>query len=167
MFILRTEATKPGRGWWGLGTLLKGTHPSFHTAYQPKSQGVLEAARQLVISPSLHPFLAIAPKSNWTAHVSSLNGKHTHTQTRTLTNLISSLFYCPSLCFFLLILLCIYFCFPSHSLGASSQDLLYSLGQRTFVLFQWEYVLFPSQHLMLLVCVRLWASVICVLQKQM
>lgn len=71
---------------------------------------------------------------------------NTHTRTRTLPNLISSLFCCPSLCFFLLILLYIYFCFPSHSLGASSQDLLYSLGQRTFVLFQWEYVLFPSQH---------------------
>lgn len=71
---------------------------------------------------------------------------NTHTRTRTLTNLISSLFSCPSLCFFLLILLYIHFCFPSDSLGASSQDLLYSFGQRTFVLFQWEYVLFPSQH---------------------
>lgn len=71
---------------------------------------------------------------------------NTHTQTHTHTNLISSLFCSLSLSFFLLILLYIYFCFSSHSLRASSQDLLYSLGQKTFLLFQWENVLFPSQH---------------------
>lgn len=72
---------------------------------------------------------------------------HTHTNMLFLFEFFPAI----SLCF-----LTSYFCSPSQSHRASSQDLLYRLGSRTFPLFQWENVLVSFStlgHFLWFVCV--------------